>query len=46
MDYLRATQTGEYVLEAARWLGWLPLVAGYLWVRERLLLRRERTARS
>ncbi len=27
MDYLRATETGEYVLEAVRWLGWLPLVA-------------------
>jgi YjbE family integral membrane protein len=39
MDYLRATETGEYILEAARWLGWLPLVAGYLWLRERLMLR-------
>ena len=28
MDYLRATETGEYVLEAVRWLGWLPLVGG------------------
>ena len=27
MDYLRATETGEYILEAVRWLGWLPLVA-------------------
>jgi YjbE family integral membrane protein len=39
MDYLRATETGEYILEAARWLGWLPLVAGYLWLREHLMLR-------
>ena len=46
MDYLRATETGEYMLEAARWLGWLPLVAGYLWARERLMLRREHAARS
>ncbi len=36
MDYLLATQTGEYILEAVRWLGWLPLVAAYLWLRERL----------
>jgi hypothetical protein len=34
------------MLEAARWLGWLPLVAGYLWARERLTLRREHAARS
>ena len=45
-DYLLATQTGDYILEAVRWLGWLPLVAGYLWLRERLMLRRERTARG
>ena len=46
MDYLRASETGEYVLEAVRWLGWLPLVAGYLWLRERLMPRREHTARG
>jgi YjbE family integral membrane protein len=46
MDYLRATQTGEYILEAARWLGWLPLVAAYLWLRERLMLRREHAVRG
>jgi YjbE family integral membrane protein len=26
---------GEYGLEAVRWLGWLPLAAAYLWLRER-----------
>ena len=36
VDYLLATETGEYILEAVRWLGWLPLVAAYLWLRERL----------
>ena len=46
VDYLMATQTGEYILDGVRWLGWLPLVAGYLWVRERIMLRRQRTARS
>ena len=46
VDYLLATQTGEYILEAVRWLGWLPLVAGYLWLRERIELRRRDTARS
>ena len=46
LDYLLATQTGEYILEAVRCLGWLPLVAAYLWVRERLMLRRQRMARG
>lgn len=46
MDYLRATETGEYILEGVRWLGWLPLVAGYLWLRERMMLRRQRMARG
>ena len=46
VDYLRANQTGEYVLEAARWLGWLPLAAAYLWLRERVELRRQRIARG
>jgi YjbE family integral membrane protein len=46
MDYLRATDTGEYVLEAVRWLGWLPLVGTYLWLRERLMLRRGHAVRG
>jgi hypothetical protein len=46
VDYLLATAAGEYVLEAVRWLGWLPLVAAYLWVRERLMLRREHASRG
>ncbi|HZX84612.1 MAG TPA: TerC family protein [Reyranella sp.] len=46
VDYLMATETGEYILEAVRWLGWLPPVAAYLWVRERLMLRRGHTARG
>ena len=46
VDYLLATQTGEYILEAVRWLGWLPLVAAYLLLRERLVLRRQRMARG
>jgi YjbE family integral membrane protein len=46
VDYLMANETGEYILEAVRWLGWLPLVAAYLWVRERLILRREHTSRG
>ena len=44
--YLLATGTGEYMLEAVRWLGWLPLVGAYLWLRERLTLRREDAARG
>jgi YjbE family integral membrane protein len=46
MDYLRASETGEYILEAARWLGWLPLVAAYLWLHERVMLHRAHAARG
>jgi hypothetical protein len=46
VDYRMANETGEYILEAVRWLGWLPLVAAYLWVRERLMLRREHASRG
>lgn len=46
VDYLMATETGGYLIEAARWLGWLPLAVAYLWLRERLELRRQRTARG
>jgi YjbE family integral membrane protein len=46
-DYLLATQTGEYMLEAVRWLGWLPFAAAWLWLRERILVRRrQRMARG
>jgi len=34
-DYLRAGTAGEYLLEAMRWLGWLPLAAAFLWLRDR-----------
>ena len=40
LDYLLADDTREYLLEAVRWLGWLPLAAGWLWLRERLGERR------
>ena len=45
-DYLLATQSGEYILEAVRWLGWLPLAAAWLWLRERLIQRRQHLARG
>ena len=45
-DYLLATQSGEYILEAVRWLGWLPLAAAWLWLRERLMQRRQHLARG
>jgi YjbE family integral membrane protein len=44
--YLRAAQTGEYLFQAARWLGWLPLAVGFLWLREQIASRGRRTARS
>jgi YjbE family integral membrane protein len=45
-DYLMATTQGEYLMEGVRWIGWLPLAALLLWVRERLVLRSARVARS
>ncbi len=44
VDYLLATQSGEYILEGVRWLGWLPFAAAWLWVQERLLLRKQQRA--
>ncbi|UYN94529.1 MAG: TerC family protein [Enhydrobacter sp.] len=41
VDYLRATNMGEYLLHAVRWLGWLPLAALFLWVRERVTASRK-----
>jgi len=46
VDYLRASNEGEYLLEGLRWIGWLPFAALFLWVREQLTLRAQRTARS
>ena len=36
VDYLLATDFGGYLLEAARWIGWVPLAAAFLWLRERM----------
>lgn len=46
VDYLLASDTGEYILDGVRWLGWLPFAVGYLWLRERVVLRRQRAARG
>jgi len=46
VDYLMATTQGEYMLEGLRWIGWLPFAALFLWVRERMVLRNARLARS
>jgi YjbE family integral membrane protein len=46
VDYLLASETGGYALEAIRWLGWLPLAVVYLWLREQSALRSRRAARS
>ena len=32
---LFATEMGSYLLQAVLWLGWLPLAAAYMWMRER-----------
>jgi len=45
-DYLLATTNGEYILEGLRWIGWLPLAAIYLWVREQFDARARRTVRG
>lgn len=46
VDYLMATTQGEYLLEGVRWIGWLPFAALFLWIRERMMLRNARVARS
>ncbi len=35
VDHLLATASGEYLVEGLRWIGWLPLAAAFLWLRER-----------
>jgi YjbE family integral membrane protein len=42
VDYLLAREQGEYLLEGLRWLGWLPLAALFLWVREQVVQRASR----
>ena len=44
--YLQADDTGEYLFQAARWLGWLPLAAAFLWLREQIVSRSRTTARG
>jgi len=46
VDYLLARDQGEYMLEGLRWLGWLPLAATFLWLRELMVGRTRRIARS
>ena len=43
MGGLFATEVGSYLVEAVRWLGWLPLAAGFVWLREQ---RPHRAARN
>jgi YjbE family integral membrane protein len=44
--YLQADDTGEYLFQAARWLGWLPLAASFLWLRGQIVSRSRTTARG
>ena len=44
--YLQADDTGEYLFQATRWLGWLPLAAAFLWLREQIVSRSRTTARG
>ncbi|MEI7873892.1 MAG: TerC family protein [Alphaproteobacteria bacterium] len=46
VDYLLARDQGEYLFEAVRWLGWLPLAAAFLWLREQVVKRSSRSARA
>jgi YjbE family integral membrane protein len=46
IDYLMASNQGEYFIEGLRWIGWLPFVALFLWVREQFLQRSQRAARD
>jgi len=46
IDYLMASNQGEYFIEGLRWIGWLPFVALFLWVREQFVQRSQRAARD
>ena len=46
VDYLLARSDGEYLLDGLRWLGWLPLEVAYLWLREQVQKRNERSVRA
>jgi len=46
VDYLLAAESGEYLLEGLRWLGWLPLAAAFLWLHEQIMARSRRSARA
>jgi YjbE family integral membrane protein len=37
LDDLFATDTGRHLVDGLRWLGWLPIAAGFLWLREQRL---------
>jgi YjbE family integral membrane protein len=44
--YLQAVDTGDYLFQAARWLGWLPLAVAFLWLREQVAARGRRMERG
>jgi YjbE family integral membrane protein len=46
VDYLLARDQAEYLLEGLRWLGWLPLAAAFLWLREQMAARARGIARG
>lgn len=46
MSYLQASDTGEYLFQAVRWLGWLPFAVALLWLREQVIRRAQDTASS
>ncbi len=43
LTYLSATETGAQVLNAVRWVGWVPLALGFLWIREQRLANARQT---
>jgi len=43
LTYLSATETGAQVLNAIRWVGWVPLALGFLWIREQRLANARQT---
>jgi hypothetical protein len=44
LTYLPADETSEQVLNAVRWVGWIPLAVGFLWIREQRLAKASQAA--
>ncbi len=44
LTYLSANETGAQILNAVRWVGWIPLAVAFLWIREQRLAKASQAA--